>query len=118
MNHRLSRALPPLQESKDDAPAQGFFRRIRRLAVALSGVVSIALLVLGSRPLWAQESTVDQSIEGAASDQPDASTGSETEQAETPSPEGPAQQPRFFPRLRPKVLTPEEREEAERLKRL
>jgi hypothetical protein len=120
MNHSLSRALPSTPESKNYRSGHGFARRIRHIAVLVC-IVSIGFWPVGSHSLWAQEPSVDQGADSAPSNQQDVddATVSEPEAPGTPEPEGPVKQPRFLPpRLRPKVLTPEEQEEAERLKRL
>lgn len=117
MNHSLSRALQSMAESKNDGSGLGFSRRTRHIAAVLACMVSIGFWPVGSHSLWAQEPSVEADRTPSNQQDEDTSTLSEPETPDTPEPEGPVKQPRF-PRLRPKVLTSEEREEAERLKRL
>lgn len=118
MNHSLSRALPSTPESKNHGSGHGFARRTRHIAV-LACMVSIGFWPVRSHSLWAQEPSLEADRTPPNQQEEDTSTPSEPEAPETPEPEGPVKQPRFLPpRLRPKVLTPEEHEEAERLKRL
>jgi hypothetical protein len=70
---------------------------------------------------WAEQPPPSLKSEDGVPADPDMETqeaqGSSSK--EETSPEGPAQEPRFLPpRLRPKVLTPEEQAEAEQLKKL
>lgn len=88
------------------------------LAWALAG-----LLVMGSLPpVWAQDapSTYPEGKSGPASNPDPERPAIEKPEPDTgPEPEGPPREPRFLPpRLRPKVLTPEEHEEAKRLREL
>lgn len=81
------------------------------------------LLVMGSLPpVWAQDapSTYPEGKSGPASNPDPERPAMEKPEPDTgPEPEGPPRDPRFLPpRLRPKVLTPEEREEAIRLRAL
>ena len=87
------------------------------------------LAVMGSLPpVWAQDvpSTDPEGKSGPASnpdpERPAMEKPESMEKAEPDTglePEGPPQEPRFLPpRLRPKVLTPEEHEEAKRLRAL
>lgn len=74
------------------------------------------------RVAWAEESsTVRQETESGPSAQPgqDMPPAREPEPDVKPGAEGPPREPRFLPpRLRPRVLTPEELEEAKRLREL
>jgi hypothetical protein len=93
----------------------------RLLAVGFAGVLGITLGTGNGDLPWAQEPSTGQETERGASAQqnPDGSATRETEPDGGPEPKGPPKEPRLLPpRLRPRVLTAEEHEEAERLKKL
>lgn len=90
-------------------------------AICLASVLS-GLEMGNIQVAWAQEPS--QGPQESESDRPvdqgaDVSTVDEPESASEPKPEGPRREPRFLPPiLRPKKLTEEEHEEAERLRKL
>jgi hypothetical protein len=91
------------------------------MAAVFGVLFNISLGTLCLHPAWAQEPSGPHEAANDPSNQSDvdSSTVMEPEPEGIPESEGPAQQPQFLPpRLRPKVLTAEEHEEAERLKQL
>ena len=88
------------------------------------GVVGLLCVIGGTRSFdsaWAGKSSVSLTSEESRPSDPDMEEqGAEGVNSEGEAkPEGPRQEPRFLPpRLRPRVLTPEEQAEAERLKQL
>jgi len=94
-------------------------------AVPALGIAALLAAVIETgnpRLAWAQESSTGrQETESGPSGQqdPELPATRKPEPEIEPEAEGPPREPRFLPpRLRPKVLTPEEHEEAKRLKEL
>jgi hypothetical protein len=95
------------------------------ISVLALGFATLSAVVLGTaspRLVWAQESSTGrQETESGPSGQqaPEMPAAEKPEPDLEPAAEGPPREPRFLPpRLRPKVLTPEEHEEAKRLREL
>ena len=95
------------------------------ISVLAWGFATLLAVVLGTaspRLVWAQESSTGrQETESGPSGQqpPEMPAAGKPEPEMEPEAEGPPREPRFLPpRLRPKVLTPEEHEEAKRLREL